>query len=454
MLKTFHIYHTNDLHSHFLHWPQIAAYFKDAKKDGRDRGEPVLQFDIGDHLDRFHPMTEGTAGAGNVRLLNALDYDAITIGNNEGITLTKEQLEHLYADANFPVLVANLFHRNGVRPARMKPYALFSLENGLTVGAIGMTIPFVTFYEPLGWEVRNPQDMLPELVREVKEKADFVVLLSHLGYSFDQQIARDLAEIDLILGAHTHHLLKQGVNVEGTTILQAGKFGNYVGEVHVTFDTESGQVEACEANSVSIEGYRTDEAAKKLLSALNEEARHALQTPVAELDEPLVVSWDEPSGFAALLAEALREWCDADIGMVNAGVLLESLPAGKVTKEDLHRVCPHPINPCKLTLRGNELLEVIRQSFTEEMQQREVRGLGFRGKILGAMAFDGLAIERKKGRIDVVRINGMPLDPKSEYEVATLDMFTFGMIFPGFAEKEKQYFLPEMLRDVLAWKLS
>ncbi|HET7521682.1 MAG TPA: bifunctional UDP-sugar hydrolase/5'-nucleotidase [Bacillales bacterium] len=454
LLKTLHIYHTNDLHSHFLHWPKITAYLKDAKRRHRLQGEPVLQFDIGDHIDRFHPMTEGTAGRGNVRLLNEAGYDAVAIGNNEGVTLSKEQLERLYDKANFPVLTANLFHEQGTRPSSMQPYERFTLDNGLTVAAIGITIPFTAFYEPLGWDVRHPLDMLANLVREAKKRADIVVLLSHMGYSFDRQIARDFQGIDIILGAHTHHLLKQGVNMKGTTITQCGKFGCYVGEIKVTYDADRRQVVDCEAKSVSIESYREDEETRELLENLTAEGIRGLESTVTVLKEPLAVSWFKPSPFVMLLAEALKDWCDAEISMVNAGILLDSLPTGRVTKADLHRICPHPINPCKLKLSGAELREMIRQSFTDEMRRLEIKGLGFRGKVLGAMVFHGVNVKTEQNHVRSIEILGAPLDPGKVYEVATLDMFTFGKIFPGLAEKEKHYFLPEMLRDILAWKLS
>lgn len=454
LLKTVRIYQTNDLHSHFLHWPQIAAYLKDARQQSIRKGEVVLQFDIGDHLDRFHPMTEGTHGRGNVKLMNEVGYDAVTIGNNEGVTLTKDQLEHLYDEAQFPVLVANLFDENGKRARGMEPYKLFPLENGLTVAAIGITVPFTAFYKPLGWDVRNPLNMLRDLIREVREQADVVVLLSHMGYSFDQQIARDFEGIDLICGSHTHHLLRQGVNVKGTTILQSGKYGHYVGEINLSYDTDRKQVVACEAHSVSIERYRKDEKTQSLLKELTAAGAAQLQTVVADLKEPLEVSWFQPSPFVELLANTLKEWCHAEISMVNSGILLESLPAGKVTKEDLHRICPHPINPCKMKLSGSELREMIRQSLTDDMRHLEVKGLGFRGKVLGEIVFDGIDIETVDGKLRSAKVAGQPLDSDREYDVATLDMFTFGKIFPGLAEKEKQYFLPEMLRDILASKLS
>jgi len=42
-----------------------------------------------------------------------------------------------------------------------------------------------------------------------------------------------------------------------------------------------------------------------------------------------------------------------------------------------------------------------------------------------------------------------------EYRIAVPDMFTFGYLFPAVREIErKKYFMPEFLRDLLAWKLS
>ncbi|HET7658388.1 MAG TPA: bifunctional UDP-sugar hydrolase/5'-nucleotidase [Bacillales bacterium] len=454
MLKTFRIFHTNDIHSHFSHWPQIAAYFNDAREQCKLMGEPYLLFDIGDHIDRFHPMTEGTRGKGNVQLLNALGYNAVTIGNNEGVTLSKNQLAALYEDAHFPVLTANLYDKEGKRAVSMQPYEFFELENGLTVAAIGLTVPFKDFYEPLGWKVDHPYDLLSDLIQNVREKADVVVLLSHLGYSRDLEIADEWDGIDLILGAHSHHLLEHGERVKETTILQAGKYGDYVGETKITYDTQTKRVTECVAESIAIEDYRKDRDTEKLLDSLVDEGVSKLQSPIVTLNKPLEADWFKPASFTKVLAEALREWCEAEIGMANSGLLLESLPAGPVKRSDLHRVCPHPINPCKLKLTGRELMDVVELSMTEEIRNKKIKGLGFRGKVLGAFIYDGIEIKADNGKIKSIEVGGTPLQLESEYEVATLDMFTFGMIFPEFAKKKKQYFLPEMLRDVLAWKLA
>lgn len=114
--ETIHIYHTNDMHSHFERWPKIVRYFQNERRRHKKNHEHMVLLDIGDFIDRFHPLTEASDGKANVILLNDAAYDAVTIGNNEGITLSHKQLDTLYAHAKFPVIVANVFYENGERP--------------------------------------------------------------------------------------------------------------------------------------------------------------------------------------------------------------------------------------------------------------------------------------------------------------------------------------------------
>ncbi|MCD8509500.1 MAG: hypothetical protein LRY73_06200 [Bacillus sp. (in: Bacteria)] len=102
-------------------------------------------------------------------------------------------------------------------------------------------------------------------------------------------------------------------------------------------------------------------------------------------------------------------------------------------------------------------MEIIRQAKKEKMVELPLKGFGFRGKILGEMIFDGLEFNRETAFIqdkDII-IHGESLDRHRHYQLATLDMFTFGKLYPAIsAVPDKQYFMPEMLRDVLAWKLN
>lgn len=133
--------------------------------------------------------------------------------------------------------------------------------------------------------------------------------------------------------------------------------------------------------------------------------------------------------------------------MFPAGIFLKDLHKGQITARDLHQCLPHPINPCVITLTGAELLEVIRTGKNEKWPKLEVKGLGFRGNYLGAILYEKLQ-ELEDG---TVLVNEIPLEIEKIYTMATLDMFTFGYFFPSLKFAPKQYFMPEMIRDIVKW---
>jgi 5'-nucleotidase len=458
--RTVYVYHTNDVHSHFEHWPQISYFLAEQRRKHQQRNETMLLFDIGDFIDRFHPITEATRGKANVDLLNALQYDAVTIGNNEGITLDYEDLNTLYENARFSVLVANLFHKDGTRPSWVRPYSIIPISDAFRIGVIGVTACFAESYELLGWKVAPPLEMLESIAAEVKKQADLVILLSHLGIHEDEKIAKTMPDIDIILGGHTHHLFPEGKRINNTLLCAAGKYGKYIGVVKLEIEENCHTYETL-ATVVDVEDLPDWEQMQRTLFILEQQSLEKLEAEqIAELKEDLPLQWFSPSPFAKLLASALKEWCDAEIGMVNAGVLLEPLPKGIVTRKDLHRICPHPINPCKVQLRGAELKEIILQANTERMKYLQFKGFGFRGKVMGQMVYDGVELETEREEdgaehIRRITINGEPLHPEQLYEVATIDMFTIGHFYPQIQHApKKKYYMPEFLRDVLAWKLA
>lgn len=116
-METIYLYHTNDLHSHLSQWPKIVHYLEHQKQYHSSNREQALFFDLGDHADRVHPVTEATSGRGNVELLNDSPIQYATIGNNEGITFSKEGLDRLYQQAKFKVILSNLYDQDGKRPS-------------------------------------------------------------------------------------------------------------------------------------------------------------------------------------------------------------------------------------------------------------------------------------------------------------------------------------------------
>jgi len=450
---TLTLIHTNDIHSHFEEAFRIAAYIREIKE--RCPSDDLLLLDCGDFLDRARMETEGTNGGANRALLDHLGYDAVGMGNNEGLSYTREQLDELFAGAPYPVVCANLIETGtGTHPEWMKPYAIIE-RAGLRVALLGLTAAFGDFYELLGWTATDPLQAAERYVPELRRQADLVVILSHLGLRHDERMASAVDGIDLILGAHTHHLLEVPLRVGNTMICAAGKFGRYVGTVTVRRDSASGALRI-EGSADPTEAYPADPAAAGLIEEYRKRAIAAMSGTIATLQEPLELRVDKESPLGTLLAAAVRRVTGARIGLVNSGQLLGGFPAGPVTELDVHSVCPSPINPCLILLKGSRLKEALEESLLPEFIGFEFQGFGFRGRVLGTLSVDGIEWvidESKPPREKVVSVivDGEPLDENAEYAIGTLDMFTFGIGYLGLKEgRVLNYFLPEFIRDVLA----
>lgn len=455
------LFHTNDIHSHFETWPTIVGQLKSKRELAKINGEESLTFDIGDFVDRFHPISEATLGKGNVNLLNDAGFDAVTIGNNEGITLSKEDLLKLYEGAKFDVLIGNLSISQEYSKTLSKPYEIYE-KQGVKIGVIGLTISYPVFYESLGWSIQDPIESLEEILPIVREKSDIVIILSHLGLKIDQMIANQFHGIDVILGAHTHHLLPNGEYVGNTLLCGTGKYGHYLGEVLMTVNKQTKQLINKNASVIEIHNipkYYQDEMTNNQLMHLMRLSEEILSEPTTYIQDNLPTNWFKDSLLPNILANSLKLWTDADISMINAGILLDGLKRGVVTKGHIHRICPHPINPCTVYLSGAELLEVINRGEEKELVHLKLKGFGFRGKVIGMMVYDGVTIVNRHKKPQFYRedifINGEMLNLSRNYKIGTLDLFTFGKLFPQISEaKNKKYFMPEFIRDVLLWAIK
>ncbi|TFB24272.1 bifunctional metallophosphatase/5'-nucleotidase [Filobacillus milosensis] len=456
MKEALYFYFTSDLHSHFENWPKIMNDINKKIDKNKKNNEFYMLLDNGDHLDRSHPVTEATLGESNIELLNHSGFNVCTLGNNEGITLPSDKLFHLYDEAQFDVVCANINLKNEDNPSWLKPYDIYQVSSGIKVGIIGLTAPFEAFYNKLGWQTFHPMDTLRELLPEVREQCDVVILLSHLGYSMDEQIAEEF-DVDVIIGGHTHHLIKQGQLINNTLLTAVGKHGHYYGEIVLEYNHLEQHICGKEAFAIPVEHEPDEKETNQLLSKLEQKANEKLGQVITNLTQPYPIDWLKETPLMKTFVSTLREWTNSDCAMLNSGVLLHGFEDGPVTKLDVHRSCPHPMNPCTMVLTGKELIETVRMLEQERFIHFELKGLGFRGKKIGKMVYSNLTIDYHEDSkyVETVFVNGEKVNSKQKYTIATADTFSFPWLVPPISSvKEKHYYLPEFLRDLLEECLS
>ncbi len=346
------IVHTNDLHSHFLGfspnieytpqtvgddstvggWARIATVIAEIRKD---RMKPVLVCDSGDFLmgSLFHLLTREQAY--ELRLMQEMGYDILTLGNHE-FDLKPEGLAGILESATGfdmcpPIVLSNLvfsqdsdkddsledFFERGI----IQPYRVLEKE-GLRIGVFGLlginaaeVAPFadpVSFGEPLEAARRVVQ-----ILRE-NERVDVVVCLSHSGLwedakkSEDEILAREVEGIDIILSGHTHTLLEMPIVINDTLIVQAGAYGKNVGVLDVVL--EEGRVYLADYESIDIDdSIKGDDNVSELIRSFEREVDETVfpdegigfRKAIAHTDFDLIIEEDE-SPLGNLVADSIR----------------------------------------------------------------------------------------------------------------------------------------------------
>ena len=440
------ILHTNDLHSHFENWPKIRRFLQQQRATAEAAGTAVLTVDDGDAMDRAHPLSEATDGQANIELLNQIHYDAATIGNNEGIGNSHQVLEDLYDQTNFPVVLANLFEPDGTRPQFAHPVVYKTTPQGTRIAIIGFTAPFFLTYGPNGWQVKTVGAILPELLDQIAGTYDVLVMLSHLGLETDRHLARHYPQIDVIVGGHTHHLLKHGEQVEQTLLTAAEKYGHYVGRIELTLDDQHRIVDR-RAEAISVLDLPEESADQAEIEGYLAKG-HALLAaqPVAWLPSPLTIDYNRPSPLLDLGLHAVAETGGTTASVLNAGLFLHNLDAGLVTKDTLHSLLPHPMHLMTVTLTGQDIWRFMMEVEKNRMFLRHFHmvGMSFRGKIFGDVSAQGMALDHKRR----VTWQNQPLVENKTYTFTTVDHYLFIPFFPTIEIMgHNQLLFPQFLRD-------
>lgn len=249
------ILHLNDTHSHIE--PERggefdgcggvieqAAYIDSVRwAEGKSNVLLLHAGDFGQGTSYF------TKFSGNIEvdLINAMEFDALCLGNHE-FDNGLEELARRVKNINAPVVCANYNFSQSPLADLVKPYAVIH-KAGKKIGVIGLLTDVSSVVSKaiaIQLEYQHPAEVADRYAKELKEQGcDLVIALTHLGfegtqYYTDQQLASQTRYVDLIVGGHSHTYLtemKAVRNLDGkdVRIVTDGKWGLNIGKLSVEF---------------------------------------------------------------------------------------------------------------------------------------------------------------------------------------------------------------------------
>jgi len=205
-------------------------------KDLKESEKGILLLDSGDFLFKryLNPVPENELRAIRekapliIECLNLMGYDAVGIGEDD-LILGKDSLSEISKKANFPFLSSNLFDE-GSGKILFQPFLIKEI-NGLRIGIFSLFSPdfFTGPSDPRrkGLNIRSPMETAQAMAKELKPKTDLIILLSHLGYAKDIELAQTVEGINIILGGHTGINLVYPPVIKNTVILQTASRGMF-----------------------------------------------------------------------------------------------------------------------------------------------------------------------------------------------------------------------------------
>lgn len=402
-------------------------------------GKNVLTLDAGDQFQGslFYTTYKSAPIA---EFMNAIGFDAMAIGNHE-FDDGPEELAKFIDALKFPMISGNtLAGLNSPVADKFKPYIVKDF-NGEKVAVVSVLATDTDETSSPGDSILFSDEIgyLKEAVTEIEGQGiDKIVLLSHVGYVKDQEIAAAVDGIDVIVGGHSHTLLSntdekaagpyptlvKNPSGNDVPIVQAYAYSKYLGDLTVVFD-DAGVVKTASGNPKLLDASVTPDA--------------GFVAKVAELGGPIEELKKKEIGATAEGVDGSRETCRATectmgnlvadamvdrlsdqgitIAIQNGGGLRASIDAGTVTMGEVLTVLPFQNTLASFQLKGSDIVAALENgvSQVEEAAGRfpQVSGLKYTADLNKPAGSRITAVEVKEGNAFAA------LDPNKVYGVAT-----------------------------------
>ena len=403
------------------------------------QGKNVLVLDAGDQFQGslFYSTYKSAPVA---EFMNGIGFDAMAIGNHEFDDGPQELLKFITA-LKFPIISGNTIAKAGTPLAdKYKGYVIkdFGGQRVAIVSVLAKDTsetsspgPDITFEDEITYVKNAVADLQSQGINKI-------VLLSHVGYVKDKEIAAAVAGIDVIVGGHSHTFLSStdpkasgpyptivkspaGVDIP---IVTSYAYSKYLGDLSVVFD-DNGVVRSSAGAPKLLDSSVPQDAAfvakvKELGGPLEEIKKKVVGSTEGVIDGDRLNCRAKECTMGNLLADAqLDRVKDQGItlSIQNGGGLRASIDSGEVTMGEILTVLPFQNTIATFQLKGSDVVTALENGVSQiddgAGRFPQVAGMKFsfdRSKSSGSRISD---VQVKEGEAFV------PIDPNKTYGVVT-----------------------------------
>jgi 5'-nucleotidase / UDP-sugar diphosphatase len=426
--KKFTILHSNDMHGDFLAEVQgergeligglalLSGYINKVRQEEKN----VLFVISGDMVQGSTIDTE-YKGISTIEIMNYLAPDVACLGNHE-FDYGLPHLLFLERVASFPIVNANLYIKKYNRRL-MRPFHIIKKDGFdiLFTGIITEKVMDSISQDELVGSFISLEDACQEVGKITnaykKSDIDLTVLLTHIGIESDKELAKMLKPewgVDLIIGGHSHTVLKKPEKVNDILITQAGVGTNQIGRFDIMVDDDTNSIIDYQWQLIPINDKLAEPDQKLLeyIQSYKDKVDQKYNVIVCKLAEKLTHPKREvETSLGNMIADIFADAAESDVVFLGSGSVRVKEFGPMVTLNDLISCFPYDDSLTRFVISGEQLWKIF--SHIMRAENRDGEGECYQVNRSVRAVYD----EGKK-RLSELEINGKPVEDSQSFSIS------------------------------------
>lgn len=381
-------------------------YFKDNSFFNQDKPIDKLKLASG---DMFLGENEKELKVVN-EFLNIAGILATAIGNHECDAYISKFAE-IVKNRNYKFLAANMHPNKNCAMNSILSDSFIIESNSNKYGILGLA-PI-----DLASEIKRPdeiescnlsdyEDTIKDIKSEVlnlkKQGVNKIILLSHTGLPFEQYIAQNVSDIDVILGGHTHNLLKEvkenenlflSPKGEPVLIVQVGRDGENIAIPNLQFN-ELGQITSIQYNVIKTDDYQRSKVAKEAFEKILGKSDVVGTAKYVEAPPDDIYIYENP--HCNFILDCMMAEYNIDIALTNSANIRSRFHEGEIDTRDLIQITPFGNKMTIAKITEEELVDSLNDKIEHSLESPTHRP--------GIIQVGGLRYEYSKSEKELTKL--------------------------------------------------
>lgn len=380
-LKKLTLLHSNDMHGDFMAEmvneslvggvSMLSGYVQQTR-----RQEKNVLYAVSGDMFRGSLIDSEYKGISTVEIMNMLAPDVVTLGNHE-IDYGISHLLFIEKCAKFPIINANMYLTiNHVRLFRS--HIIYEID-GMKVLFIGILTEDVlsqTRQDKLIGSIVDIWEAAEEVGKICNayqtEDIDFTVLLTHIGFAADKELAAALDPrwgVDIIIGGHSHTLLTEPAMVAGIPIVQAASGTDQIGRFDIMVDTDNNCIDSFTWQLIPVDASHCPRDLE--LEDVIHKYKERTEQKYSRIITRFVDCYTHPvrnqeTMLGKLLADAFKDVLSVDVMFLGSGSIRDEALGPIVRYQDLRQCFPYNDEIYRIVVTGEQLRRMVKFILRDE----------------------------------------------------------------------------------------